>query len=99
MKVEAVTQALLAQTQRVLLRSGDGLGLTQLALSVAVPGRPFAVYPALQPVRTGPFLRYVWTSQRGAGPGGTALLPGGLPAQARRAGRGGQGKTRRPLPL
>ncbi len=65
MKVEEFTQALLAQTQRVLLRSGDGLGLTQLALSVAVPGRPFAVYPALQPVRTGPFLRYVWTSQRG----------------------------------
>lgn len=55
----------LYRPQRVLLRSGDGLGLTQLALSVAVPGRPFAVYPALQPVRTGPFLRYVWTSQRG----------------------------------
>ena len=55
----------LYRPQRVLLRTGDGLGLTQLARSVEVPGRPFAVYPALQPVRTGLFLRYVWTSQRG----------------------------------
>ena len=55
----------LYRPQRVLLRTGDGLGLTQLARSVEVPGQPFAVYPALQPVRTGLFLRYVWTSQRG----------------------------------
>jgi hypothetical protein len=53
--------------EEVLLRGGDGFGLTQAEQRVKVPGEPsFVVYPQLIPVDTAPFLRYQWDGRSGS---------------------------------
>lgn len=55
------------QIKEVLLRSGDGFGLSQSLRSHAVPGSPtFVVYPRIVPVRTEAFFRNVWSGQTGS---------------------------------
>lgn len=52
--------------QDLVLRSGDGFGLTQSAGTVSgLHGRMLVVWPRLVPVDTGPFLRHVWTGNTG----------------------------------
>jgi len=50
----------------VILRSGDGFGLTQLECRHPVADHPvFVVYPKIQPVRTQLFLRNLWEGSGG----------------------------------
>ena len=50
----------------LVLRSGDGFGLTQATEETAgFGGRMFVVWPAIVPVRTEPFLRNIWTGRTG----------------------------------
>ena len=52
--------------QNIVLRSGDGFGLTQSTAEVAgLEGRMLVVWPKLIPVETWPFLRHVWTGATG----------------------------------
>ncbi len=52
--------------ESLLLRGGDGLGLTQAELELPLfQPRMFAVYPRLQPVNAQLFLRDMWDSQWG----------------------------------
>lgn len=52
--------------QDLVLRSGDGFGLTQSAGTVGgLGGRVLVVWPRLVPVETWPFLRHVWTGNTG----------------------------------
>ncbi len=52
--------------QDLVLRSGDGFGLTQSSGEVAgLRGRVLVVWPKLVPVETWPFLRHVWTGSTG----------------------------------
>lgn len=50
----------------LLLRSGDGFGLTQsLAEQPGLSGKVFVVWPEIVPVRTEPFVRNIWTGRTG----------------------------------
>ena len=49
----------------LVLRSGDGFGLTQSAGEVRGLHGQVVVWPKLVPVRTEPFLRHVWTGNTG----------------------------------
>lgn len=50
----------------LVLRSGDGFGLTQSSGEVSgLAGRMLVVWPQLVPVATWPFLRHVWTGATG----------------------------------
>ena len=50
----------------LVLRSGDGFGLTQSAGEVSgLAGRRLIVWPKIVPVETWPFLRHVWTGSTG----------------------------------
>lgn len=52
--------------QKLVLRSGDGFGLTQSTGEVGgLDGRVIVVWPKLIPVETWPFLRHVWTGNTG----------------------------------
>lgn len=52
--------------QNLVLRSGDGFGLTQSAGEISgLQGRTLVVWPKLVPVETWPFLRHVWTGATG----------------------------------
>jgi uncharacterized protein (DUF58 family) len=52
--------------QNLVLRSGDGFGLTQSSGEVAgLQGRVLVVWPKLVPVETWPFLRHVWSGTTG----------------------------------
>ena len=52
--------------QELLVRSGDGFGLTQSTGRIdGMRGRVMVVWPLLVPVRTAPFLRHVWTGTTG----------------------------------
>ena len=52
--------------QDLVLRSGDGFGLTQSSGEVAgLSGRVLVVWPRLVPVEVWPFLRHVWTGNTG----------------------------------
>jgi len=52
--------------QDLVLRSGDGFGLTQSSGEVSgLNGRVLVVWPKLVPVETWPFLRHVWTGSTG----------------------------------
>ncbi len=52
--------------QNVVLRSGDGFGLTQSSGEVSgLEGRVITVWPKLVPVETWPFLRHVWSGHTG----------------------------------
>ena len=51
----------------VLLRSGDGFGLTQIEKPYPVERSPvFVVYPRIVPVRTDLFLQNLWDAKSGA---------------------------------
>lgn len=50
----------------LLLRSGDGFGLTQSEEEApGLAGRMLVVWPKIVPVETWPFLRHVWTGRTG----------------------------------
>lgn len=50
----------------LVLRSGDGFGLTQSSGTVkGLAGQQLVVWPKLVPVETWPFLRHVWTGTTG----------------------------------
>ena len=50
----------------LILRSGDGFGLTQSAKRISLPAPPtLVVYPKLVAVNPGPFLRNVWQGRTG----------------------------------
>lgn len=50
----------------LVLRSGDGFGLTQsTAATGGFGGQVFVVWPKIVPVRTAPFLRNIWTGHTG----------------------------------
>ena len=50
----------------LVLRSGDGFGLTQSVAAVpALEGKVFVVWPKIVPVRTEAFLRNIWTGHAG----------------------------------
>ncbi len=52
--------------QNIVLRSGDGFGLTQSAGEAkGLGGRMIVVWPRIVPVETWPFLRHVWTGATG----------------------------------
>jgi uncharacterized protein (DUF58 family) len=52
--------------QNLVLRSGDGFGLTQSSGETAgLQGRVMVVWPKLVPVETWPFLRHVWSGTTG----------------------------------
>lgn len=52
--------------QNLVLRSGDGFGLTQSSGEVSgLDGRMLVVWPRIVPVETWPFLRHVWTGGTG----------------------------------
>ena len=52
--------------QNIVLRSGDGFGLTQSTGEVSgLEGRMIVVWPRIVPVETWPFLRHVWTGATG----------------------------------
>lgn len=52
--------------QNLVLRSGDGFGLTQSSGEVGgLGGRVLVVWPKLVPVEVWPFLRHVWTGNTG----------------------------------
>ena len=52
--------------QNIVLRSGDGFGLTQTCAEMAgLAGRQMVVWPKIVPVETGPFLRHVWSGTAG----------------------------------
>ena len=52
--------------QNIVLRSGDGFGLTQSSGEVSgLEGRRIVVWPKLIRVETWPFLRHVWTGTTG----------------------------------
>ena len=52
--------------ENLVLRSGDGFGLTQSAgEATGLHGRVLVVWPKLVPVRTQPFLRHVWSGSTG----------------------------------
>lgn len=53
--------------EELVLRSGDGFGLTQAEKTFPVPGIPtLVVYPELVPVQAGPFLRPQWECATGS---------------------------------
>jgi uncharacterized protein (DUF58 family) len=52
--------------QNLVLRSGDGFGLTQSSGEVeGLQGRMLVVWPKIIPVETWPFLRHVWSGTTG----------------------------------
>lgn len=52
--------------QDLVLRSGDGFGLTQSSGEVSgLAGRTLVVWPRIVPVETWPFLRHVWSGTTG----------------------------------
>ena len=56
----------LFRPEQMLLRAGDGFGLTQAQRGVGGRGRHIAVYPARQNISAEPFLRDMWDAVGGA---------------------------------